>query len=139
MRVGDTDNSDCDVRVALPVAEDDNPWSAARRPVEALSRRTTEPTIEKDMPWISTSRRNRTCCARWCAGVCQRYCDLKVVREMEDDPRGFPDKLWTQLADLGLIGLTLPEEYGGTGMSMLDARDRLHGVRARARRRRPTS
>ena len=50
------------------------------------------------------------------AGVCQRYCDLKVVREMEDDPRGFPDKLWAQLADLGLIGLTLPEEYGGTGM-----------------------
>jgi alkylation response protein AidB-like acyl-CoA dehydrogenase len=55
------------------------------------------------------------------AGVCQRYCDLKVVREMEDDPRGFPDKLWAQLADLGLIGLILPEEYGGTGMSMLDA------------------
>src|SRR4029453_7517005 len=55
------------------------------------------------------------------AGVCQRYCDLKVVREMEDDPRGFPDKLWAQLADLGRIGLTLPEEFGGTGMSMLDA------------------
>jgi alkylation response protein AidB-like acyl-CoA dehydrogenase len=55
------------------------------------------------------------------AGVCQRYCDLKLVREMENDPLGYPDKLWAQLADLGLIGLTLPEEYGGSGMSMLDA------------------
>ena len=55
------------------------------------------------------------------AGVAQRYCDLKVVRELEDDPLGYADKLWAQLADLGLIGLTLPEEFGGTGMSMLDA------------------
>jgi alkylation response protein AidB-like acyl-CoA dehydrogenase len=55
------------------------------------------------------------------AGVCQRYCDLKRVRELEDDALGYDDKFWAQLTDLGLIGLTLPEEYGGTGMSMLDA------------------
>ena len=55
------------------------------------------------------------------AGVCQRYCDLKRVRELEDDPLGYDDKFWAQLADLGLIGLMLPEDYGGTGMSMLDA------------------
>jgi acyl dehydratase len=27
MKVGDTDNSDCDVRVAIPISPDDNPWA----------------------------------------------------------------------------------------------------------------
>ena len=27
MKVGDADNSDCDVRVAIPVDENDNPWT----------------------------------------------------------------------------------------------------------------
>lgn len=54
-------------------------------------------------------------------GVCARHAGLDVVRQLEDDPLGFPDKLWAQLAELGLIGLTLPERFGGSGMSMLDA------------------
>ena len=54
-------------------------------------------------------------------GVCGRYASLAVVREMEDDPVGYPEKFWLQLADLGLLGMTLPEEWGGSGMSMLDA------------------
>jgi alkylation response protein AidB-like acyl-CoA dehydrogenase len=40
---------------------------------------------------------------------------------MEDDPVGYPEKFWLQLAELGLLGMTLPEEWGGSGMSMLDA------------------
>jgi alkylation response protein AidB-like acyl-CoA dehydrogenase len=55
------------------------------------------------------------------SGVCARYAGLDVVRQMEDDPLGYPDKLWEQLAELGLLGMTLPEEYGGSGMTMLDA------------------
>src|SRR4051794_25607221 len=55
------------------------------------------------------------------AGVCARYCGLDVVRQMEDDPIGYPDKFWAQLAELGLLGMTLPEEHGGSGMTMLDA------------------
>jgi alkylation response protein AidB-like acyl-CoA dehydrogenase len=55
------------------------------------------------------------------AGVCARYSGLDVVREMEDDPIGYPEKFWEQLAELGLLGMTLPEEYGGSGMTMLDA------------------
>jgi alkylation response protein AidB-like acyl-CoA dehydrogenase len=55
------------------------------------------------------------------AGVCARYAGLDVVREMENDPVGYPDKFWEQLAELGLLGMTLPEEYGGSGMTMLDA------------------
>jgi alkylation response protein AidB-like acyl-CoA dehydrogenase len=55
------------------------------------------------------------------AGVCARYAGLDVVRAMENDPLGYPEKFWEQLAELGLLGMTLPEEYGGSGMNMLDA------------------
>jgi alkylation response protein AidB-like acyl-CoA dehydrogenase len=55
------------------------------------------------------------------AGVCARHCGLDVVRAMEDDPIGYSEKFWEQLAELGLLGMTLPEEHGGSGMSMLDA------------------
>jgi alkylation response protein AidB-like acyl-CoA dehydrogenase len=54
-------------------------------------------------------------------GVCEKHASLAVVREVEDDPVGLPDSFWTQLADLGLLGLTIPEEYDGSAMSMLDA------------------
>ena len=29
------------------------------------------------------------------AGVCAWYCGLDVVRQMEDDPIGYPDKFWS--------------------------------------------
>ena len=54
------------------------------------------------------------------AGVCARHCGLDVVREMEDDPVGYSPRFWEQLAELGLLGMTIPEEQGGSGMSMLD-------------------
>ncbi|MFI5393919.1 MAG: acyl-CoA dehydrogenase family protein [Candidatus Binatia bacterium] len=52
--------------------------------------------------------------------LCADYAPLAVVREMEDDPIGFPEQLWKQMAELGLIGLTLPEEYGGAGQSAVE-------------------
>jgi alkylation response protein AidB-like acyl-CoA dehydrogenase len=54
-------------------------------------------------------------------GVCARHAGLDVVRQLEDDPTGYSEKFWLQLAELGLLGLTLPEAFGGSGMSMLDA------------------
>jgi alkylation response protein AidB-like acyl-CoA dehydrogenase len=54
-------------------------------------------------------------------GVCARHAGADVVRAMEDDPIGYPEDLWRQLGELGLIGLTLPERWGGSEMSMLDA------------------
>lgn len=53
-------------------------------------------------------------------GVCAGVAPLTVVREIEDDPIGYPTELWTQLAELDLIGLLIPEAYGGSGMSMLE-------------------
>jgi len=53
-------------------------------------------------------------------GVVAGTSPLSVVRELEDDPRGYSVELWKQLADLDLIGLQLPEEFGGSGMTTLE-------------------
>ena len=54
-------------------------------------------------------------------GLCARHAGLDVVRQLEDDPAGFPEKFWLQLAELGLTGLTIPERWGGSEMTMVDA------------------
>jgi alkylation response protein AidB-like acyl-CoA dehydrogenase len=53
-------------------------------------------------------------------GVCATTSPLSVVRELEDDPVGYSPELWKQLAHLDLIGLQLPEEFGGSGMTALE-------------------
>ncbi len=53
-------------------------------------------------------------------GVCSSYASLTTVREMEDDPVGYPAEFWKQLASLDLIGLMVSPEHGGSGMSLLD-------------------
>ena len=41
------------------------------------------------------------------------------VREW-DDQQHFPSELVPRLAELGLLGIQIPEEYGGAGMSAVD-------------------
>jgi len=43
------------------------------------------------------------------------------VRELLDDPAGVDEAVWRGLADLGITGLLVPEEYGGAGMTMVEA------------------
>jgi alkylation response protein AidB-like acyl-CoA dehydrogenase len=52
--------------------------------------------------------------------VLARHCPLDVVRDMEDNPTGYPLSLWTQLGELDLIGLLLPTEHGGSGMTLVE-------------------
>ena len=47
-------------------------------------------------------------------------CPPSLVRAMEEDARGYSDELWRKMADLGWLGLSFPEEYGGAGSDFLD-------------------
>ena len=49
-----------------------------------------------------------------------RECPLTLVREMEEDDKGYTDTLWRQMVSLGWTGLAFPESYGGTGGSFLE-------------------
>jgi alkylation response protein AidB-like acyl-CoA dehydrogenase len=42
------------------------------------------------------------------------------VRRMIDDERGFTGELWAKLADLGWLGLLVPEAHGGLGLGLVD-------------------
>jgi len=46
---------------------------------------------------------------------------LPHVHEWERDRESLPDEDRTQLAELGFLGICLPEEYGGGGRPLLDA------------------
>jgi alkylation response protein AidB-like acyl-CoA dehydrogenase len=50
----------------------------------------------------------------------QKECPIRLVRAMEEDDAGYDPTLWRQMADLGWIGLILPEEYGGSGGTVVD-------------------
>jgi alkylation response protein AidB-like acyl-CoA dehydrogenase len=43
------------------------------------------------------------------------------VRQLLDDPTGMTEQVWRGLADLGTTGLLVPSEYGGAGMTMVEA------------------
>jgi alkylation response protein AidB-like acyl-CoA dehydrogenase len=47
-------------------------------------------------------------------------CPLTLVRQLEEDPRGFTDELWRQIVNLGWTGLAFPDQYGGTGGEFID-------------------
>ena len=110
IRVRDVTCTESEAKVAIPTAPDDNPWDRrAERLGPVGGCMDLDFTPEQDMLREAV------------AGVCARHCGLDVVRQMEDDPVGYSDKFWEQLAELGLLGMTLPEEHGGSGMTMLDA------------------
>lgn len=48
------------------------------------------------------------------------HCGPQVVRQMEDDPVGYPPELWRRLAEMDLVGLMIPERFGGSEMSLLE-------------------
>lgn len=54
-------------------------------------------------------------------GMLEEHSSVEVVREMEDDPKGYPDGLWKQMSELGLNGLLIPESHGGGGQTLLEA------------------
>lgn len=52
--------------------------------------------------------------------VLARYSTPADVRALEDDPVGYRPELWSEMAGLGVLGLTVPEEFGGSGLGALE-------------------
>jgi alkylation response protein AidB-like acyl-CoA dehydrogenase len=50
----------------------------------------------------------------------EKECSSAVVRRLMADERGFDAALWKQMAELGWLGLVIPEAYGGGGLSYVD-------------------
>lgn len=50
----------------------------------------------------------------------RKECPKSLVREMRDDEQGYPLGLWDKMADMGWMGVEIPEDYGGTGGDFLD-------------------
>ena len=50
----------------------------------------------------------------------KKECPKELVRELGDSEDGHSPELWEKMAGLGWMGLTLPEQYEGSGWSFLD-------------------
>ena len=53
------------------------------------------------------------------------------VRPMLDHPTGTTDEVWDGLAALGATGVLVPQEFGGSGMTMVERGRRGRGTRCR--------
>ncbi|MCP4750698.1 MAG: acyl-CoA/acyl-ACP dehydrogenase [Proteobacteria bacterium] len=50
----------------------------------------------------------------------KKECPTSVMREMKDDERGYSPKLWKQMAELGWLGVMIPEKYNGLDGDFID-------------------
>ena len=50
----------------------------------------------------------------------KKECDMEYVREMFEDEKGYTDKVWNKMAELGWMGIRIPEAYGGIELDLLD-------------------
>jgi alkylation response protein AidB-like acyl-CoA dehydrogenase len=48
------------------------------------------------------------------------HCKPAVVRLLWDDPRGESEAMWKEMAQLGWLGLALPEAHGGSELGMVE-------------------
>jgi len=51
-------------------------------------------------------------------GVTAQYDRAYILQCIKEDR--FPDELWAKLGEFGLLGLSIPEEYGGSGGGVLE-------------------
>ncbi len=44
-------------------------------------------------------------------------CPIEAVRRVMESDAGYSEALWNEIAELGWLGITLPEAHGGAGLS----------------------
>jgi len=50
----------------------------------------------------------------------EREWPLARVRELQENENGFQPELWRQMAEMGWLGMAIPEQYGGAGSTLTD-------------------
>jgi alkylation response protein AidB-like acyl-CoA dehydrogenase len=51
---------------------------------------------------------------------CQRRAPVATVRRLMEDELGHDPAVWTELGDLGWLGVAIPEAYGGSGLGLAE-------------------
>ena len=74
------------------------------------------PTTERASECSTLNSTRSRSAAQTVRDVLARYCPRDVRPPDGGRPLGYPTALWAQLGELDLIGLMLPESYGGSGM-----------------------
>ncbi len=54
------------------------------------------------------------------ADFLSKECPMTYVRQIMEDERGYAEELWKTMAGLGWMGLIYPEEFGGSGLTLVD-------------------
>ena len=65
-------------------------------------------------------------------GFVENECPPARLREIFDAGSGSDDALWNGMAEMGLTGLIVPEEYGGVGLDPLSCATALEAGARRA-------
>jgi 3-oxocholest-4-en-26-oyl-CoA dehydrogenase beta subunit len=50
----------------------------------------------------------------------KKECPTSLLRTMKDDERGYPKEMWRKMAELGWMGVMIPEKFGGIGGNFID-------------------
>jgi alkylation response protein AidB-like acyl-CoA dehydrogenase len=50
----------------------------------------------------------------------EKECPSTLVRRLMEEERGYEPELWKKIAELGWLGLVIPEAYGGAALSYVD-------------------
>ena len=54
------------------------------------------------------------------ASILQKKCSAEALHLAGEEPSGRIDGLWETLSETGLMGIAIPEEFGGLGMGSSD-------------------
>ncbi|MEM9616976.1 MAG: acyl-CoA dehydrogenase family protein [Pseudomonadota bacterium] len=52
---------------------------------------------------------------------CREKSPVEKVRALLTDERGYDPDVWKEIAELGWLGIAVPEEYGGAGLTLAEA------------------